>query len=178
MQISIFGRTDKRACIYTLLKILQPMGDVAVVTNNRHFMRLTEDGAPFGYYQNISVFVTDATADEMWQTIEHRPDDFDHVILDNLYNEDTDLILYIQGAGVEALDEYLFDTFEDMQVINMGRGKNAVPYTKELMENLEKIEYFRKLSAPSPGMLSVLAKILSGPLNMPAKNIVKVASRK
>ena len=65
-----------------------------------------------------------------------------------------------------------------MQVINMGRGKNAVPYTKELMENLEKIEYFRKLSAPSPGMLSVLAKILSGPLNMPAKNIVKVASRK
>ena len=44
MQISIFGRTDKRACIYTLLKTLQPMGDVAVVTNNRHFMRLTEDG--------------------------------------------------------------------------------------------------------------------------------------
>lgn len=178
MQISIFGRTDKRACIYTLMKILQPMGDVAVVTDDRHFMRLTEDGAPFGHYQNISVFVTDATADEMWNTIEHRPDDYDHVILDNLYNEDTDLIIYVQGAGVEALDEYLFDTFSEMQIITMGRGKNSVPYSKELMENLEKIEYYRQLIVPSPGMVTVLAKMLSEPLNMPIKNIVKVANRR
>ena len=113
MQISVFGRTDKRACIYTLMKILQPLGDVAVITSNRHFMRLTEDGAPFGFYQNISIFVTDATADEMWQTIDHKPGDFDHIIMDNLYNESTDLIIYVQGAGVEASDEYLFDTFED-----------------------------------------------------------------
>ena len=41
MQISVFGRTDKRACIYTLMKILQPLGDVAVITSKRHFMRLT-----------------------------------------------------------------------------------------------------------------------------------------
>lgn len=178
MQISLFGRTDKRACIYTLMKILQPMGDVAVISNDRHLTRLTEDGAPYGFYQNISIFVTDATADEMWQVIEHRPDDFEYVILDSLYNEDTDLILYVQGAGVEALDEYLFDAFEDVTIINMGKGKNAVPYTKELMENLEKIEYFRKLIPPSPAMVNILAKLLSKPLNMPAKNIVKVANRK
>lgn len=178
MQISVFGRTDKRACIYTLMKIFQPLGDVAVITDDRHFMRLTEDGAPFGYYQNISIFVTDATADEMWHATEHRPDDFDHVILDNLYNEDTDLIIYVQGAGVEAADEYLFDTFEDMQLICMGKGKNAVPYSKELMENLEKIEYYRQLIVPSPGMVTVLAKMLAEPLNMPAKNIVKVANKK
>lgn len=178
MQISIFGRTDKRTCIYTLMKILQTMGDVAVITDNRHFMRLTEDGSPFGYYQNVSIFVTDATADEMWHVIEHRPDDFDHVILDNLYNEETDLILYIQGAGVEALDEYLFDTFENMVIINMGHGKNSCPYTKELMENLERVEYYRKLTAPSPAMVGILAKALAEPLKMPAKNIVKVANRK
>ena len=95
MQISVFGRTDKRACIYTLMKILQPLGDVAVITSTRHFMRLTEDGSPFGFYQNISIFVTDATADEMWQTIDHKPGDFDHIIMDNLYNESTDLIIYV-----------------------------------------------------------------------------------
>lgn len=179
MQISIFGRTDKRACIYTLMKILQPMGDVAVITNDRHFTRLTEDGDTTGFYQNIAIFVTDATADEMWETIEHSPDDFEHVILDNLYNESTDLVLYVQGAGVEALDEYLFDTFEDnMVVINMGKGKNAVPYTKDLMANLEHIEYYRKLIAPSPTMVNILAKILSEYLKMPMKNIVKVASKK
>lgn len=178
MQISVFGRTDKRACIYTLMKILQPLGDVAVITSNRHFMRLTEDGAPFGFYQNISIFVTDATADEMWQTIDHKPGDFDHIIMDNLYNESTDLIIYVQGVGVEASDEYLFDTFEDMQLICMGKGKNAVPYSKELMENLEKIEYYRQLIVPSPGMVNVLAKMLAEPLKMPIKNIVKVANKK
>lgn len=178
MQISIFGRTDKRPCIYTLLKILQPMGDVALISDDRHFTRLTEDGAPFGFYQNISVFVTDTTADEMWQVIERRPDDFDHVILDNLYNEKTDITLYVQGAGVEALDEDLFDTFENMVVINMGKGKNAIPYSRELMENLEKIEYYRQLVAPSPGMTNCIAKLLSTPLNMPIKNIVKVANKK
>ena len=149
-----------------------------VTTSNRHFMRLTEDGAPFGFYQNISIFVTDATADEMWQTIDHKPGDFDHIIMDNLYNESTDLIIYVQGAGVEASDEYLFDTFEDMQLICMGKGKNAVPYSKELMENLEKIEYYRQLIVPSPGMVNVLAKMLAEPLKMPIKNIVKVANKK
>lgn len=94
------------------------------------------------------------------------------------HNEDTDLIIYVQGAGVEAADEYLFDTFEDMQLICMGKGKNAVPYSKELMENLEKIEYYRQLIVPSPGMVTVLAKMLAEPLNMPAKNIVKVANKK
>ena len=57
MQISIFGRTDKRACIYTLLKILQPMGDVAVVTNKPPFMWPTGDGTPLRSFQNKSIFV-------------------------------------------------------------------------------------------------------------------------
>ena len=155
-----------------------PGGGGGFTKKNRHFMRLTEDGAPFGFYQNISIFVTDATADEMWQTIDHKPGDFDHIIMDNLYNESTDLIIYVQGAGVEASDEYLFDTFEDMQLICMGKGKNAVPYSKELMENLEKIEYYRQLIVPSPGMVNVLAKMLAEPLKMPIKNIVKVANKK
>ena len=179
MQITVFGRTDKRACIYTLMKILQPLGDVAVITNNRHFTRLTEDGGDFGFYQNISIFVTDVTADEMWTTIEHAPDDFDHVILDGLYNEFTDMIIYIQGAGVEAQDEFLFDTFGDaIKVIKMGRGKGGVPYSSGLMSGLESIEYYRKFIAPSEAMLNILAKELSAHLNMPVKNIIKVASRK
>lgn len=178
MQISVFGRTDKRACVYTLMKILQPMGDVAVIANDRRYTRLTEDGTQFGYYQNIAIFVTDATADEMWRTIEHMPDDFDHIILDGLYNEDTDLLIYVQGAGVEALDDVLFDTFEDMLVVYMGKGKNPVPYSKELTESLEHIEYYRQLVVPSPQMLNVLATALAAPLKMSVKNIIKVAKKK
>lgn len=178
MQISVFGRTDKRACIYTLMKILQQMGDVLVVTNHRHFTRLTEDGSLTGTYQNITVCVTDATADEMWQELGYAPEDFEYVILDNLYNEGTDLTIYVQGGGPEELDEYLFDVFEDMPVIHMGSGKNAVPYSRELLENIEQIEYNRHLVAPSPAMTRELAKILSKPLGLPAKTIVKVANKR
>jgi len=177
LQISIFGRTDKRTCIYTLMKILQPMGDVAIITNNRHLMRLTEDGEATGYYQNIAIFVTDATADEMWQEIGHSPEDFEYVILDGQYNEDTKLNIYVLGAGVEAGDEYLFDALEDMVVINMGKGKNAVPYTKELMQKLEHIEYYKQLVLPSQQMANILSKALSEKINLSTKNIAKVANR-
>ena len=50
MQISVFGRTDKRACIYTLMKILQPLGDVAVFKKKPHLIRRTEEGGPFGVF--------------------------------------------------------------------------------------------------------------------------------
>ena len=62
MQISIFGRTDKRACIYTLLKILQPMGDVAVFPQHPPFMRPPGGGTPLGSFSNIPIFLSDATA--------------------------------------------------------------------------------------------------------------------
>lgn len=179
MQISVFGRTDKRACIYTLMKILQHLGDVAVVTDDRHFTRLTEDGEKTGTYQNISIFVTDTTGDEVWEHIGYDSSDFDHVILDNMYSDDTALYLYVRGAGDEALDEDLFDCFDDMKVIQMGGGKNCVPYTKELMEGLEYVEYYRKLHPlPSPAMTQIVAGHLSPHLNMPVKNIVKVANKK
>ena len=176
MQISVFGRTDKRTCIYTLMKILQPMGDVLVVTNNPYFKRLV-DGESDGFYQNIRIFVIDTTADEFWYDIGHSPEDFEYVILDNLFNESTDLTIYIQGAGKEAGDEDLFEAIEDMKVIHMGHGKNAVPFSGGLMSKLEHIEYYKKLVAPSNEMLNILAKFLSEKLNLPVKNIVKVGSK-
>lgn len=178
MQISVLGRTDKRTCLYTLMKILQPMGNVAIISSNPFFTRLTEDGDPFGHYQNISVFVLDTTADTVWDDIGYAPDDFDYVIMDGMHNEESAVTIYIEGEGTEALDADLFEFIDDIKVIHMGKGKNAVPYTKELMESLEKIEYYRKLFAPSPAMTTQLANILAEPLKLTAKTIVKVANKK
>ena len=144
---------------------------------------MLEDGSNYGQYQNITIFVTDDTADELWLHDEINREDYDHVILDNLYNEETDVLLYIQGAGVEVLDEDIVETFADeMITIHMGKGsmkgKNNVPYSKDLMANLETVEYYKKLVCPSPAMGQVLSKIMADKLGMSAKNLLKVVTKK
>ena len=212
MQISVFGRTEKRPAIYTLISILMHMGDVAVITNNRQYMRLMEDGpAASGTWNNVSIFITDATADEMWAEVGMSPDDFNYVILDNLYNESTNFMFYVQGAGIEASDTYLFDIFPELPILQMGKaikkkkiarkkpkkGEEAsdteeeedlsevqkgskvtlVAWDKNMLENIEKFEYYRMLGPISSGMANALGKLLSPVLNMPANDIAKVANR-
>ena len=226
MQVTVFGQTDKRPVIYTLMKIFETMGDTCVITNNRMYMRLMEDGpGAQGMYRNVTICVTDATADEMWDDVDLAPDDFEFVILDNLYNEDTNLLLYVQGGGWEADDLYLFDMFEEMVLIQMGKpvktrpedviedtaeegeegepapkkpapkkgfGKRGgkpqpkkskrptylIPYSKDMMANIEKTEFFRMLCPASNEAATVVAKVLSKPLKMPVKDLVKVAGGK
>ena len=42
MILSVIGDTDKRPIMYTLLKVCQYLGDVLLVTNDRHYARLIE----------------------------------------------------------------------------------------------------------------------------------------
>lgn len=220
MQISIFGMTEKRPVIYTLISIFMHMGDVAVVTNNRQFMRLMEEGpAAQGTWNNVSIFITDATGDEVWEAVGMAPEDFEYIIFDNLYNESTDFMFYVQGAGVEAGDAYLFDAFPEMPVVQMGKsikkrklpkplakGKKSAdqeegaeeededgidprvrkaiestkficPWEAGMYDNIEKIEYYRMITPVSQKMANTLANLFSPTLNMPAKDIVKVANK-
>lgn len=226
MQITVLGQTDKRPVIYTLMKVLQHMGDVCVITNNRMYMRLMEDGpGAQGMYRNITICITDATADEMWDDVGLAPEDFEYIILDNLYNEDSQLILYVQGGGLEAEDMYIFDMLPEMILVQMGppvktrpedvleddedaeggdsatpapkfKGKSKkvgpkknkvkkskrvtynIPYTKDMLANIEKSEFFRLLVPASKETANAVAKILSKSLGVPASDIVKVANRK
>ena len=43
MIISVIGETDKRPFMYTLLRICQYMGDVLLVSDDRHYKRLIEE---------------------------------------------------------------------------------------------------------------------------------------
>lgn len=181
MQISVLGRTDKRPCIYTLMKMLQPMGDVLVVTSNVQYLRLIEEDAHFGYYQNIAIYVTNETADELWYNSDLDKNEYDHIILDGLYNENSDVVFYVQGAGVEALDEDAVSALSDILItikMGTGKGKAVVPYTKDMMEKLECIEYYRKLVCPSAAMAQVLSNALAEHLHMSAKNLLKVVNKK
>ena len=179
MIISVFGQTDKRPVIYTLMKLFQTLGDTCIISNNRHYCRLTETGSQWGMYQNVAIFVTDATADEVFHEIEHDIGDYDYIIMDNLYTEDADLNIYVEGAGKEPLDEDLLLALEDSsKTINLGFGKSCVPYSATMFKNLEIIEYYKKLVPVDARLTQKLANILAPHLDLKPANIIKVVNRK
>ena len=188
MQITLIGQTDKRPVIYTLLKMMENMGDCCYITNDRKACRLMEEGPGMaGTYRDIDIFVLDTTADDMWTDIGYAPSDYEFIILDNLYNEMTDLIIYVKGAG---------DAEEDLEVLDvfgLGKGKSKskakqpseevhktynIPYSAGMMENIEYSEFFKQLKPASQAALKVCAELLAGKVNVSAKNLGKVATTK
>ncbi len=199
MIITFLGQTDKRTVLYTMLKMCEYMGDCAVVSNDRKLMRLMEEGpGDAGTYRNIDIFVTDATADEVWAAIDHAPHDYDYIFLDNLYTEETDLVVYIKGAGVDEIDQMNLQAFEPGELITIKMGKADkppkvekvkgrpveaapkvynIPYTASIPEKVEACEFFRELVPISSQAIRVCAEVLSGPTNTPVKVLVQTASR-
>lgn len=128
MQLSVFGQTDKRPVFYSFMLICQKMGDTAIITNNRQYTRLL-DGEYTGYYQNIFIGVTDAAPDEIWEELNIAPDDFEFILYDNIYTGSGSVkadeskhiyTLYVQGAGLEEMDEDIREAFPNQPVIYMG----------------------------------------------------------
>ena len=202
MIITILGQTDKRAVLYTLLKMGEYLGDCAVVTNNNHFKRLTADLLEdTGSYRNIDIFVGDYTADDVWERIGHAPFDYDYVFLDGIYTEDTGLILYVKGAGVDELDQLALDALEpdEYVTIKMGKAEPApkrvrskahgavtappthktynILYTADMMANIEACEFFKELVQISPQATKVCAELMAGATNTPAKQLVRLCTR-
>lgn len=209
MQITLIGQTDKRPVIYTLLKMMENMGDCCYITNDRKACRLMEEGPGMaGTYRDIDIFVLDTTADDMWTDIGYAPSDYEFIILDNLYNEMTDLIIYVKGAGDAEEDLEVLDVFEPSEYvtikmgkpdkakrggIGLGKGKSKskakqpseevhktynIPYSAGMMENIEYSEFFKQLKPASQAALKVCAELLAGKVNVSAKNLGKVATTK
>lgn len=178
MIISVFGQTDKRAVIYTLMKMLQKLGDTCVISDNRHLLRLTEDGTRYGYFQNIAIFVTDTSADEVFSEIQHTPDDYDFIIMDNKYTEDADICFYVEGMGPEENDEDLLEILNHPNIIKIGPAKGAIPYTLKMFTTIEHIEYYRKLQLIEPKLTTLLINKMAPVLKLTPKVLAKVVSRK
>lgn len=202
MIITVLGQTDKRAVLYTMLKMGEYLGDCAIVTPLRRFKRLTEDPTEdIGSYRNIDVFVGDFTADDVWERIGHAPHDYDYTFLDNIYTEDTEMVIYVKGAGVDELDQPNLDALEPDEyiTIKMGKAEPApkqvktkargavattpkhktynIPYTSDMMARIEACEFFKELVPISSQAVKVCSEVLSGPTNTPAKQLAALCTR-
>lgn len=205
MQISVLGQTDKRPVIYTMLKMCEKLGDCCYITNDRKAARLMEDGpADSGTYRNISIYITDAYADDIWEEIGMAPQDFEFIFLDNLYNEQTNLVVYVKGAGAEEADTMILDAFEQDEYITVKMGKPDKPpkaekgaskdkrgtsgkksthksynisYTADMPANIEHCEYYRELVPVTKQAATVCAEILSKYTKMSVKDMVAVSQR-
>ena len=181
MVISVVGETDKRPVIYTLMRLFQQLGDCALITNDRHLRRLIENGGDVGHFQNIFIAVTDASQDEVFATIGYSKNDFENLIFDcyDQIPEYSDMVIYVGGAGGISEDlQVLLDMQSEYKTINLGFGDKNIPYTKEMFVACEMTEGLKHFVPINPQIASRIATFLTEPLNIPAKDIVKVVMSK
>lgn len=181
MIISVIGETDKRPVIYTLLRVCQFMGDVLIVTNDRHYKRLIEhpemDVEVYaGHFQNTFIVVSDATPDEVSQAVGYNATDYDYIIYDGQLDAASDVVVFVAGSDISDAENDMLDYLDEGDYVTIGLGfgkKNAVPYSNNMFKNVELIEAKRTLLQVDSKLSAMVAKILSGPMGIPEKTMLK-----
>lgn len=186
MVISVIGETDKRPFMYTLLMICQYMGDVLLVSDDRHYKRLIEEPEEdveiyAGHFQNTFIVVTDKTPDEASQSVGYESDDYEFVIYDNLIDVTSDLIIYVTGDSMSEWEKEQLDYLEEGDYVTIGLGfgkKNMVAYSTAMFKNVELVES-RKTYLPIDSKLSAMvAKVLAPHIGIPEKTMLKALGGK
>lgn len=186
MIISVIGETDKRPFMYTLLRICQYMGDVLLVSDDRHYKRLIEEPEEdvevyAGHFQNTFIVVTDKTPDEAMQTVGYEPEDYEFVIYDNQIDATSDLIVYVTGDSMSEWEKEQLDYLEEGDYITIGLGfgkKNMVPYSTNMFKNVELVESRKTLLAIDSKLSVMVAKILAPDIGIPEKTMLKALGGK
>jgi hypothetical protein len=185
MVISIFGSTEKRPVIYTILKMFTVLGqDSLFITDDLRYRRLfsKEESSDIadnsGYFENNLIIITDVTPDEAAAEFQYRVDDYDNVVYCNKVDTESDLIIYVGGAAMTEEEEELVDYIQDEIRINLGFGKGAIPYTVNMFKNLELFEAHKHAVEIDSNVTVKVAGLLAEPMGMPAKTIVKAVKSK
>ncbi|XID94280.1 hypothetical protein ACF3MZ_07085 [Paenibacillaceae bacterium WGS1546] len=187
MQIGVYGYTDKRPVIYALIKLLQATGDVALLTNNRHYKRLLQPGESQGHLANIMIAVSDASPDEIFEEIGYTADDFEHVVFDiqDTIPDRLSLILHVKSYAPNEDEQSFLELLGDYRTIKLTydgkREKDAInvaPLTT-LWRSVEQIETYRLLLAsPSKELNKGLAQVMAPYLNLGARSAYSMLTRR
>lgn len=178
MNIGVFGYTDKRPVIYALLKLLQKTGDVALISNHRHYKRLLENGESPGHLANVLIAISDASPDEVFEEISYAESDFDHIVFDlqDSLPERLDVMIYVKSYPPSEEEQMFLDIVDDYHTVKLTydgkREKGAIHLAplSPLWKTVEQIESYRILAPlPSKELNTGLAKLLAPYLSLKPK---------
>ena len=177
MEIVIYGDTDRRPVTYTLLKLLKSLGDVVLLSTDRHYKRLV-DGAESGMLESIFVSVGDYSPDEVFLELDLDKSDYEYIIYDGILPTDCDLFIYVAGCHQSEEEAGILECFENVITVPLGYGNKCVPYTVRMFQSVEETEGYKMLKEIDPNLTKHLADVLAQPLRLPAQTIRKVVSKK
>lgn len=179
MKIVVYGSTDTRPFIYTLLKMLQPLGDIALFTDNLHYRRLIENGSESGSFENNFIVSSSESILDIMEEYKLDDDEFEYYIYDNKIPEEYDLFLYICGCKPMDYEEETLEYLDDNYTrVNFGFGDRNIPYTVEMFKRCEQIESNRLLMEVDPKISKKLAEIMHSFINMSPYDLRKVVSKR
>lgn len=174
MRINLIGECDKRAVLYTLMKICQGLGDVLLVTSSSRIMRLSDTRDTYGHYQNTMIAVTHDGLDDFLENFVYDLVDFNFVIIDNIVDADADLTIYVQGYTQTEIEKDTLEYLDSYATIKL--------YSEKLLDSntpykLEEFESMRDMCVVAPKVIPKLSAILATATGVPAKNIEGIASK-
>jgi hypothetical protein len=188
MRIVVLGYTDKRPVLYSLLKVLQSTGDVALITDDRHFQRLIESSSPVGHLLNIFICVTSVSPDEVWAEVGYSPEDFDHVVYDvhGVLPENADKFMHVCGSQLDEGEAELLECIEQYTKVKLmydgkelkEKGSYNLPVTLNVISNTELIENKKILNPYSDRKFrSVMAKAFKDIVGLSERSILNLLGR-
>lgn len=172
MIINIIGDCDKRAVLYTVMKVCQTLGDVLLVSNNTRLMRLSNTRENYGHYQNTMIAITQDGIDDFFEDFEYDLEDFEYVIVDNIVLAEADLVLYVEGLLPSESEMDTLEYIEDYKTIKLYKGNML---TNRVMYNLECFEAYANMQPIGQKVAEVVSKYLAEAFDKDPKMITEIA---
>lgn len=172
MIINIIGDCDKRAVLYTVMKVCQTLGDVLLVSNNTRLMRLSNTRENYGHYQNTMIAITQDGIDDFFENFEYDLEDFEYVIVDNIVLAEADLVLYVEGLLPSESEMDTLEYIEDYKTIKLYKGNML---TNRVMYNLECFEAYANMQPIGQKVAEVVSKYLAEAFDKDPKMITEIA---
>lgn len=174
MIVNIIGDCDKRPVTYCVLKILQSLGDVLLITTSNRLIRLSDTGESGGHYQNVMVGVTTEGVDDFFEEFNYNRKDFNNIVVDNVIEAEADLTIYVEGMSESDDEKYVLSLLDSYKTVRLYKGKLIDGTTAYKMEQFEAL---RDMTPMNAKVIKAVAAALSETLKIPAPRLEAIAAK-